>query len=90
MNGKSLLRQKSRSAIPITISSKIIEPKKGVDFSHYRNVARQCLIPNFTGVAFCRLPLGHEPLGLEPFDELRVSSSVEKLGAERLEAEWLR
>jgi hypothetical protein len=37
-----------------------------------------------------RLPLGREPLGLEPFDELRVSSSVEKLGAERLEAEWLR
>jgi hypothetical protein len=37
-----------------------------------------------------RLPLGHEPLGLEPFDALRVSSSVEKLGAERLEAEWLR
>jgi hypothetical protein len=27
---------------------------------------------------------GDEPLGLEPFDELRVSSSVEKLGAERL------
>jgi hypothetical protein len=25
-----------------------------------------------------------EPLGLEPFDELRVSSKVEKLGAERL------
>ena len=30
------------------------------------------------------------PLGREPFDELAVSSSVEKLGAERLEAEWLR
>jgi hypothetical protein len=33
-----------------------------------------------------RLPLGHEPLGLETCRR----AQVESLGAERLEAEWLR